>query len=202
MVKECRKIGIEDIEEMILLGDDVVKQVCFNHIFYDIDDGLRKYVKQSDYSLADALDLSAEDLLEEVLKPYIPKALEIFRNGAIQDTVLNETNFCADDDVSEEYLEKLFAMRIRDLMIVHGSQRGTQVYYFLLWSAYCCHDMDEWIGIYTKISDLRRAYEQAQKEGNIEPNAELMIYQFDDNSAACRRVYPKDLWGEENEKSW
>lgn len=70
-------------------------------------------------------------MLEEKLKPLIRKAIGIFRNGSEQDSVMDDTNFCVDDSVSDEYLKTLFAMRVLDLMIVNASKRFKKRYYFL-----------------------------------------------------------------------
>ena len=90
---ELKKIKMDDIEGMIRLADDVLNQMERNANVYD-DDGI-----------------------PDKIAPFRERILGIFRNGAEQNSVTNETEFCADESVPDEYLLKLFAMRIRDRRI-------------------------------------------------------------------------------------
>lgn len=49
-------------------------------------------------------------------------------------------------------------MRVRDLMIVHASQRFKKRYYFLTWGIGSYQDPDSWIGIYIDLAKLRKDY--------------------------------------------
>ena len=145
-------IGINDIEKLILLTDDVVKALQMSYGFYDelgipifekyeyledekninvskvIDSQrcadsmlLQKMIHDKELKLDDVLKYSAEELLEGKLKILITKAVGIFRNGT--GIGCNDTNYYADDTVSDKYLAILFAMRVRDMMIIHACQR-------------------------------------------------------------------------------
>lgn len=39
-------------------------------------------------------------------------------------------------------------------------QRLKKKYFFLTWGVNGCHDMDEWIGIYENLSELRKVYNE------------------------------------------
>lgn len=215
MIQDCKEINMDDIEEMILLADDVVKQIFFNYRFYDTngsereleevildtrnneDKSLLHILKRSNVCLQDALNVSADSLRCGLLKPYLKKALGIFHNGTIQDTVFNDTNFRASDSISNEYLLNLFAMRVRDFMIIYAVQRVEKDYYLLLWGHEACHDMDQWIGIYHRVSDLKSAYKEAWREEKQEPSANLMIYRFTERKYGFIPVQPQELWYEE-----
>lgn len=138
-MKKLKAVGINDIENIILLADDVLKQIQYNFNFYDeegypiyrkcsdISDSkeqliLTNIIRSKDYTLDDAINYSAEELIVK-LQPIRRKILGTFRNGAEQDTVTNDTNFYADETVSDEYLLTIFAMRLRDRMILMAAQR-------------------------------------------------------------------------------
>lgn len=143
-------IGINDIEKLILLGDEVLDQVVFTIFRYD-DNGYPIYLKYGQskeerkkasnlvmeqiqnrelskfvyniirdkkYSLENVLDYSADELLA-LVNPIKKRIIGIFRNGHL----VFETNYSVDNTVTDEYLLQLFAMRLRDRMIVFSSQR-------------------------------------------------------------------------------
>jgi hypothetical protein len=220
-------IGIMDIEKLILLGDDVVKALQMSYDLYDetgvpifekyeyrekdknikvsqiIDEQrcetsilLHSMIRDRELKLDDVLIYTAEELLEGKLKVLITKAVGIFRNGT--DMGSNDTNYYADDTVSDEFLASLFAMRVRDMMIVHACQRLEKFNYFLVLAVEQCHDGDEWYGIYDDIFELKKAYEGIQEDLKRESwitSENLMIYQFEVNKHNYKRVFPKELWG-------
>ena len=242
-MKQLQKIKIDDIENMIRLGDDVLRQMEFNSEFYD-ENGvsfvekaeaegvkansiLRQIREESHYKNAletqrimfevireektfqDVYYDSLDDILEAI-EPLKKQILGIFRNGAEQNTVTNETNFCADESVSDEYLLKLFAMRIRERRITIAVQRMPEVYFLLLRGHPCCHDGDEFIGIYKNIRKLKNAYETEKQKMKDNPEEypsylELQIYEFDEEeyeNGGCpgKLVTRKQIWwGEEKE---
>lgn len=224
---EKERIGIDRIEDMILLGDDVLRTLHMNYSSYtdsgdDIFDLyyedyknhdrealhevisaerqkntehehlLSELFRNIDYELTDILNLSSDEIIERYIYPIIDKAVSIFRKG----TSFGDTKFIADDSVSDEYLKELFAMRVRDRMIVSACQRFEKTYYFLTWSTPCCHDMDEWIGIYDNINKLHVAYdkEMAKEDSEYRPEY-LMIFEFKEGEPYYKPVKPEELWG-------
>lgn len=143
-------IGINDIEKLILLGDEVLDQVVFYIFRYD-DNGypicikygqskeerqkaidlvmeqmknrelselVYRIIRDKNYSLTDALDYTAEYLLK-LVDSIKKRIIGIFRNAHLS----FDTNYSVDNTVTDEYLLQLFAMRLRDRMIVFSSQR-------------------------------------------------------------------------------
>lgn len=47
----------------------------------------------------------------------------MFRHGAEQNTVRNETNYYADESIPDKTLLELFAMRVRDRRLLFALQR-------------------------------------------------------------------------------
>ena len=140
-------IGINDIEKLILLGDEVLDEVTFSNSFYDYkgypvyhigvsieeqrnlnrmqmeneEQNLRVYkiIRNKNYSLADARGYRAEELLT-LVDSFKTKIIGIFRGGA---NLMGNTPYCVDDTVTDEYLLELFAMRLRDRMIIFSLNR-------------------------------------------------------------------------------
>ena len=141
-------IGINDIEKLILLADEVLDQVVLYIFKYD-DNGypiksgqskeerqkaidlvmeqmknrelselVYRIIRDKNYSLTDALDYTAEDLLK-LVDSIKKRIIGIFRNAYLS----FDTNYSIDNTVTDEYLLQLFAMRLRDRMIVFSSQR-------------------------------------------------------------------------------
>lgn len=153
---ECNKekIGIDRIEDMILLADDIVKALQMRYADYtdegdenfflcyqkcgDMEDReafhrivseekatnreheylLMDLFHDDSYDLTDVLELTAAELIEKHLSPILSKALCLFLKGTDFDT-----GYVADETVSDDYLRKLFAIRVRDMMIIHACQR-------------------------------------------------------------------------------
>ena len=147
-------------------------------------------------------DLSS---IREKVEPFKNRIIGIFRNGAEQDTVSNETNFCADTSVSDGYLMELFVMRLRDRRIVLAAQRFPKTYFLLLRGYPSVHDGDEYVGIYMDISKLRKAYEVELEKLNKEKEEyrcglTLQIYEFNEADYEKKEIQgkivtPKELWG-------
>ena len=186
---ELEKIGINDIEKLIRLADDVVLQMEGNAYLYD-EEGVAFYERTNDYEVADSMmrepihvkkcdkihrlmyqiireEKSFDEVydepithLKEQMEPYRERIIGLFRNGTLQDTVTNETSFVADESVTDDYLMELFVMRIRDRRIIMAVQRFPNTYYLLLRGYPCIHDGDEYVGIYDDIEKLRQAYEE------------------------------------------
>lgn len=145
-----KSIGINDIEELILLGDEVLDIVTLGSCRYD-DNGYPLYMKYGEskeeqeklfdlmkkqldneeinglvhgiirnknYYLEDVLDYSVDKLLE-LVAPIKNKIIGIFRNAYL----VMDTHYNVDNTITDEYLLALFAMRLRDRMIVFSSQR-------------------------------------------------------------------------------
>lgn len=143
-------IGINDIEKLILLADEVLDQVVFYIFRYD-DNGypicikygqskeerqkaidlvmeqmknrelselVYRIIRDKNYSLTDSLDYTAEYLLK-LVDSIKKRIIGIFRNAYLS----FDTNYSVDNTVTDEYLLQLFAMRLRDRMIVFSSQR-------------------------------------------------------------------------------
>lgn len=80
-----------------------------------IDMLLKRFIKRKDYDLTAALEIKSEEILI-LLLPLHKRIAGMFRN-------LEDATVCPDISVNDEYLLKLFAMRVRDRMIVLGAQR-------------------------------------------------------------------------------
>ena len=128
-----------DIEKMIELADDVLQQLMFNLSFYDLstgkelpsndvqnieDDCYTKMLRiiHEKKSLNEIRYEKAQDNIERI-KELHQCALGIFRNGSIQDTVCNDTNYYVDETVSDEYLLELLGVRIKDRRMMLAAQR-------------------------------------------------------------------------------
>lgn len=150
------KLKINDIDKLIRLADDVLKQIGVITHEYDaegiclwnkVDEVREDYceqvrelkrdsfhrkrvyetkmliseVLQSEKVFSKIYDEPVEILMQK-LDPIKPLILGLFRNGTKQNSVTNETNFYADEAISDEYLMKLFAMRVRDRRILIAVQ--------------------------------------------------------------------------------
>lgn len=225
-IPELEKVGINDIEKLIRLADDVVRQMERNLCTYD-EYGLS--FQNEEQELNEHHQKECEEikrLVREIIReeqpftevyygkvspirarvePHKNRIIGIFRNGALQDTVTNETNYCADDSVSDEYLMELFVMRLRDRRIVSAAQRFPKSYFLLVKGYACCPDGDEYVGVYTNISKLREVYEVQTEMLNSESEKReygggraLTIFEFVD--LECFRkshwniVKPEELW--------
>lgn len=145
-----KSVGVNDIEELILLGDEVLDIVMLKSFRYD-DNGYPLYIKyvkskeeqeklsylkmqqienkdinelvydiihNKNYCLEDVLDYSVDELLKRV-DPIKNKIIGIFRNSYL----ILDTYYNVDNTITDEYLLALFAMRLRDRMIVCSYQR-------------------------------------------------------------------------------
>lgn len=235
---ELEKVGIYDVEKLIRLADDVVRQVECNIYLYDRNGmSIYRQVEEIKGSFEEALALERGERhreecdeimrlirqmireehsfnkvyydeisdLRENIEPLKSRIIGIFRNGAEQDTVTNETNYCADETVSDEYLMNLFTMRIRDRRIIMAAQRFPKRYFLLLRGYPSIHDGDEYVGIYMDIGKLRKAYETEQEKLNKEKeeypcDLTLQIYEFDEEKYETsefqgKLVTPEEIWG-------
>ncbi len=187
--EELVRIGKDNIVEMILLADDVLNKLHFPTKFYN----------EKGISIFDECDNESADKIKEKISHLNTHILRLFRKGAKYDT-----DYCADDSVDDTYLLNLFAMRVRDRKIVFDAQRIHNTSYLLLWGYNACHDGDEWVGIYTSSSELRKAYLNERKKAMEEPDCffgHLMIMEFDSAETwnnGCMKyheVMPSEIWG-------
>lgn len=151
------KVGINDVEKMIRLADDVLRQIEMNNYLYDEEgksllrlveerggefeefdamtkdpkhkercEKMRRFIYDNIREKKEFYEVYDEPaaVLVKKLEPYKKCILGIFRNGAVQDTVTNETNYCADESVDDDYLMELLAMRLRDRKIIIAVQRS------------------------------------------------------------------------------
>lgn len=121
------------------------------------------FILKEKVDLNAALADTAEELLER-LRPLKNRIIGIFRHGSEQDSVTNETEYCVDESISDEYLHNLFAMRVRDRRILLAAQRFPEKYYLLLRGFPTIPDGDELLGIYNDLSILKKAYDKALEE--------------------------------------
>ena len=82
---------------------------------------LKQYLREK-VSVNEVRYERAESILER-LEPLKTRIIGIFRNGAEQNSVTNETEFCADESIPDETLLELFAMRVRDRRLLFALQR-------------------------------------------------------------------------------
>lgn len=150
-------------------------------------------LRDEKYDFDDVHELTADELME-MLAPILQKAVGIMRHGTSQ----GDTQYAADESISDDYLKRAFAMRVRDRMILLSAQRLQEKekrLYLLTWGDDSCHDMYEWVGVFDNVPDLHRAYEAALSQSLISQRCErLMIYEFEGNTS-YKEVKPKDLWG-------
>lgn len=187
---ELEKVGVKDIEKLIRLADDVVRQMEVNAYLYD-DEGVAFY--------------ETITYLKKQMEPYRTRIIGLFRNGTLQDTVTNETSFVADDTVTDDYLMELFVMRIRDRRIIMAVQNFPKTYYLLLRDYPCIEEVDKYVGIYDDIRKLRQAYETEREKLVSEKDKypfvlSLQIYEFEDEAdgkqvSHGRLIKPEELWG-------
>lgn len=222
-------IGINDIEKIILLADDVLNALLRS--FWDYSESgedffdkvynehnptenetafrealgaerfksreheelLGDIIRDEKYELDDVHKLTADELLG-MLAPVLQKAVGIMRHG----TSYGNTQYAADESISDDYLKRAFVMRVRDRMILLSAQRMQEKetrLFLLTWGADACHDMDEWVGVFDSIPDLYKAYEAALSKASINQRGErLMIFEFEGNTG-YKEVKSKDLWG-------
>ena len=232
---ELKKLKMDDIEGMIRLADDVLNQMERNANVYDdngvsvfqthteenafallreekhweramdLQEQVREVIHEKvSYEMAYYGTMEEQGILDKIA-PLRERILGIFRNGAEQNSVTNETEFCADESVPDEYLLKLFAMRIRDRRITGAVLRFPETYYVLVRMNPLFHQYDEVLGVFRCLRTLRKAYEEEQEKlSNPKslylPETCLRIYEYEDERyekteqhGEC--VQPKTLWG-------
>lgn len=104
-----------------------------------------------------------EDIIPWI-EPIIPKALNLFRKGTNE---CGDTNFVAAKSVTDDCLIAAFAREVRNMMMIFAGQKLHEegiLRYLLLLENPCCHDGDEWRGIYFDDQNLRRAFELVSSE--------------------------------------
>ena len=139
------KIGIQDIDKLILLADEVLDSLRFACAEFDengigvwsdesktsdeliemVRDNLKNdelchiisRILRDRYTLSEAIYVSVDTIVEKVA-PLERKIVGMFRHGVEMDT-----DYCVENTVTDEYLMKLFAMRVRDRMITFAMQR-------------------------------------------------------------------------------
>ena len=141
-MEERRAVKITDIEQLILLGDKVLDEVMMSLFRYDsngtplptekLEEQMNKdrldgtdvliwdVLKEEYNSFDSVLAITAEDL-ERKLAPLKKRILGIFRSGVLEEW--GRYVFYADDSVDDDWLFTLFLMRVRDRLIVMGSQK-------------------------------------------------------------------------------
>lgn len=119
------------------------------------------------------------------IEPLLPKALQIFRKGT---GCSGDCNYVASSSVPDDYLIAAFSREVRNMMMIFAGQRlgKDDPYYLLLLEVDCCHDMDEWVGIYRDHKELKKAYQELsewldrdrQENGGFR-SLEIGIYEFE-----------------------
>ena len=133
---EKRALKITDISEMIFLadgvlwearhafmygengamlhGDDVIKQLEKDRA--NKTDDLIERLLHSVHDLTEAIELTPE-YISEKLSPIKKRVLGMFRNGEVPTEFYPADGLYADPSVPDEWLQELFAMRVRDKII-------------------------------------------------------------------------------------
>lgn len=209
MTKEKIKIKESDIEEMCMLAEDVLQQLHMNFYHYD-ENGIDIFAKYDTFKnekerkeesqrlmdmpesrllydlvrrgddIGDVRYYTKEDIVPFV-EPILPKALCMMRRGTAEG--VGNTDFAADETVSDDYLIAVFAREVRNLMMIFAGQRMQKQYirrYLLLIEAEnCCRDENEWIGIYFDNNELKEAYEKANEILDSDDTCrKVAIYEF------------------------
>jgi|GEM_PF-5448478 len=140
-------INEKDIGKMLKLGDEVLEAMDMNSMKYD-ENGvfllnkypggfmdseewnnnmkdinaitfLQKLYNDDRIDLDKALSMDCDEVMELLPEPLLKKAVGIFRNGAPE----GYTGYTVSPGVSDRYLEELFAMKVREMLIHHASLR-------------------------------------------------------------------------------
>jgi hypothetical protein len=138
---------------------------------------------------------TSDDLMEK-LQPIRNRIIGVFRNGSEQDTaMMHHTSYCADDTVSDDYLLKLFAMRLRDKMIVNAAQRLETRIFLLVKDQ---SGKKEYIGVYDEERDVRDTYFKLSEEmtdNSCDAAFEIYIFykDWDCLKQECFKYKPEDM---------
>lgn len=109
-------------------------------------------ILNENYTLRDAIDTTAAELKERI-RPLSGKIVGIFKKPEWRNTP-----YYVDESVDEELLLEIFAMRLRDRMIVFGAQRKNSCYMLILRHKNGSIDC---VGAYSSVRDVRKAYKEA-----------------------------------------
>lgn len=184
--KQREKLEIYDIEKLNRLTDDVLKiyerKIClYNANYYDIAEVVK------------------------LLEPIRTSILAAYRDDGIDLIRESDSDYFAGKTLDDDYLMSFFAAKLRDAKRISEAQNFPKCYYLLVRGYPTLADEDEYIGIYTDLRKLRKAY--AKEQMNIENNIEnyghalvLKIYRFDENEYGKNEyqgelVKPEELWG-------
>ena len=129
------------ISEMLLLAEDVAHAIRFQHFLYNengvyvsvVDDDtefrkrlddtrinfLDKLYKNDRYSLCEIEEMDADDIKALLTPEMLKMVVGIFRNGIESEppSSFREAFYVAAPTVPDEYLEDIFAMKVREKMI-------------------------------------------------------------------------------------
>ena len=129
-----RAIGANDLEEMVCLADDVLQQIRFSRYSYDstgnrlpyeqIREKIGNGEEYFDFigmdlieTIPEACEISLDEIINRYLNPYLSMSRGMFRTGGIG------MGMYVQEDMSDDYLDKLLAIRCRDALIVCAAQR-------------------------------------------------------------------------------
>lgn len=131
-------LNYEDLENLNFLAEDVLHELRFNYYFYNDDGDCIKYDNSENkdillekniqllndekhylefrnnkelkkISFAEAVKISHKELIDKYLGRYLAKARGIMRKGSFPLTLMKVSN-----DISDEYLNNLFALRFKE----------------------------------------------------------------------------------------
>lgn len=184
---DSKKIGINDIEDLNYLAEEVVVGLRYDGFNFDEEgkniymerpsdeEALQKitewYEKKNNplefrtneelqkLTFSDALEISFDEIKEKYLKDYLPMMRGIMRKDSMM------IGLAVDDTVTDEYPDNLLALRYKENLKLWTMQWGNkEEYYFLIYGNPEYHDNDEYIGIYASNSSLLQGYKKALKD--------------------------------------
>ena len=240
---QVKIIGKDDIEELNYLAEEVLMQLRFEGYRFD-DKGNDRFPYDENHShsearheallawmdtlkhdhplefrdndrlheitFGEALEMSFAEIKEKYLKDYLPMMRALMRKDSLC------IGYSVSDDVEDDFLDDLMALRWRENLKLWTMQWGHKdSFYFLLFGNTEFHDDNEYIGIYRSNTALLTGYKKALEEykdylpggskaisyeGSSLPPDDLIIYGYDDDGDSelkFKRLTPEEIWGEE-----
>ncbi len=184
-----KKIGKDDIENLNFLAEEVLMQLRYEGYRFDNegndkfpyqenndnkearDAAMRAWVDSlnEDHSLefrdnrtlqqitfGEALEMPYTEIKENYLKDYLPMMRALMRKDNLC------VGYSVSDDVSDDFLDDLMALRWKENLKLWTMQWGHRdSFYFLVYGNTEFHDDDEYIGIYRSNAALWNGYKKA-----------------------------------------
>lgn len=189
---QAKVLGLNDIEDLNYLAEEVLMQLRFEGYRYDENGDEKAFAKSENGShkertkeMIEWIEMvehnhplsfrGNEELMkipftyaleisfDEIKEKYLKDYLPMMRGIMRKDTML--IGYMAGEEISDDYLDNLMALRYKENLKLWTMQWGKDnEFFFLIYGNPEFHDDDEYIGIYRSSAALLVGYKEALEE--------------------------------------